>query len=144
MRIALDQAKKSAEMDEVPVGSVITLNDKPISIGRNKCIKKNSPIYHAELEAIEDACKALGNYRLIDTSIYITLEPCHMCCMAIVHARIKNLYYGAPEPKTGAVTSVDNFLDHKFLNHQVTYSGGHMADESSSLMKEFFKDKRIK
>ena len=67
-----------------------------------------------------------------------------MCCMAIVHARIKNLYFGAFEPKTGAVVSVDNLLDSKFLNHQVSYSGGHMADASSSLMKEFFKDKRIK
>ena len=141
---ALDQAKQSAAQDEVPIGCVITLDDQLISVGRNRCIEKKSPIRHAEIEAIESACKKIGNYRLLNTSIYITLEPCHMCCMAIVHARIKNLYFGAFEPKTGAVVSVDNLLDSKFLNHQVSYSGGHMEDASSSLMKEFFKDKRTK
>ena len=141
---ALNQAKQSAAQDEVPIGCVITLEDEVISVGRNRCIEKKSPIRHAEIEAIESACKKIGNYRLLNTSIYITLEPCHMCCMAIVHARIKNLYFGAFEPKTGAVESIDNFLDRRFLNHQVSYSGGHMADASSSLMKAFFKDKRIK
>ncbi len=141
---ALDQAKQSAAQDEVPIGCVITSDDEVISVGRNRCIEKQSPIRHAEIEAIESACKKIGNYRLLNTSIYITLEPCHMCCMAIVHARIKNLYFGAYEPKTGAVVSVDNLLDSKFLNHQVSYSGGHMADASSSLMRKFFKYKRTK
>ena len=126
----------------MPVGCIIALNDGIISVGSNKCISKNSPIRHAEIEAIESACHALKNYRLPDTSIYVTLEPCHMCCMAIVNARINNLYFGAKEPKTGAVVSVDNFLDKDFLNHKVNYSGGYMERESSELLKDFFATKR--
>ncbi len=142
MIAAVEQARKAALMDEVPVGCVITLNDKIISFGNNKCISKSSPVRHAEIEAIESACAALKNYRLPDTSIYVSLEPCHMCCMAIVNARIKNLYFGARETKTGAVVSVDNFLDKDFLNHKVNYSGGHMEHESSKLLKDFFATKR--
>ena len=113
-----------------------------ISVGSNKCISKNSPVRHAEIEAIEAACNILKNYRLPDTSMYVTLEPCHMCCMAIVNARIENLYFGAKEPKTGAVVSVDNFLDKKFLNHKVNYFGGYMEGESSELLKDFFASRR--
>ena len=142
MIAAFEQAKNAVLFDEVPVGCIIALNDRIISVGRNKCISKNSPVRHAEIEAIESACTILKNYRLLNTSIYVTLEPCHMCCMAIVNARIKNLYFGAKEPKTGAVVSVDNFLDKDFLNHKVNYSGGYMERESSELLKDFFKTKR--
>ena len=142
MNAALEQARNAALFDEVPVGCVIALNDKVISVGSNKCISKSSPIRHAEIDAIESACNVLNNYRLPDTSIYVTLEPCHMCCMAIVNARIKNLYFAAKEPKTGAVVSVDNFLDKDFLNHKVNYSGGYMEHESSKLLKDFFASKR--
>ena len=142
MIAALNQAQNAALNDEVPVGCIISLSDEIISVGSNKCISKNSPLRHAEIEAIDSACDVLGNYRLPDTSIYVTLEPCHMCCMAIVNARIKNLYFGAKEPKTGAVVSVDNFLDKDFLNHKVSYSGGHMERESSKLLKDFFAIKR--
>ena len=142
MMLAFEQAEKAAINDEVPVGCAISLNNKVISFGRNKCISKNSPLRHAEIEAIESACLILNNYRLPDTSIYVTLEPCHMCCMAIVNARIKNLYFAAKEPKTGAVVSVDNFLDKDFLNHKVNYSGGHMERESSALLRDFFATKR--
>ena len=142
MVIALEEAKRAAIYDEVPVGCIITLNNEIISLGRNKCIEKNSPIRHAEIEAIESACSIINNYRLCDASIYVTLEPCHMCCMAIVNARIENLYFGAKEPKTGAVVSVDNFLDKKFLNHKVNYSGGYMERESSKLLKDFFATRR--
>ena len=142
MRAALDQARIASSFDEVPIGSVITYNEKIISVGSNRCISGNSPVRHAEIEAIESACNSQNNYRLPDTSIYITLEPCHMCCMAIVNTRIKNLYFGAKEPKTGAVVSVDNFLDKDFLNHRVSYSGGHMEHESSELLKDFFAIKR--
>ena len=142
MIAAFEQAQNAALFDEVPVGCIIALNDRIISIGSNKCISKNSPIRHAEIEAIEAACTTLKNYRLPDTSIYVTLEPCHMCCMAIVNARIENLYFGAKEPKTGAVVSVDNFLDKKFLNHKVNYSGGYMERESSKLLKDFFATRR--
>jgi len=139
---ALEQARNAALIDEVPVGCIIALNDEVISVGSNKCISKSSPIRHAEIEAIEAACNVLNNYRLPDTSIYVTLEPCHMCCMAIVNARIENLYFGAKEPKTGAVVSVDNFFDKKFLNHKVNYSGGYMERESSELLKDFFVSRR--
>ena len=142
MIAALEQAQKAALFNEVPIGCIIALNDEIISVGRNKCISKNSPVRHAEIEAIETACKILKNYRLLGTSIYVTLEPCHMCCMAIVNARIKNLYFGAKEPKTGAVVSVDNFLDKDFLNHKVSYSGGYMEHESSKLLRNFFATKR--
>ena len=142
MIAAFEQAENAVLFDEVPVGCVIALNDRIISVGSNKCISKSSPISHAEIEAIEAACTILKNYRLPDTSIYVTLEPCHMCCMAIVNARIENLYFGAKEPKTGAVVSVDNFLDKKFLNHKVNYSGGYMERESSKLLKDFFATRR--
>jgi len=142
MIAALRQAQNAALSDEVPIGSVIALGEKIISVGSNKCILKNSPVRHAEIEAIESACNNLNNYRLINTSIYVTLEPCHMCCMAIVNARIKNLYFGTKEPKTGAVVSVDSFLDKDFLNHKVNYSGGYMERESSDILKDFFTTKR--
>ena len=142
MIAAFEQARNAALLNEVPVGCIIALNDRIISVGSNKCISKSSPIRHAEIEAIEAACTTLNNYRLIDTSIYVTLEPCHMCCMAIVNARIANLYFGAKEPKTGAIVSVDNFLDKGFLNHKVNYSGGYMEHESSELLKDFFATKR--
>ena len=142
MIAAFEQARNAASIDEVPVGCIIALNDRIISVGSNKCISKNSPVRHAEIEAIEAACNILKNYRLPDTSMYVTLEPCHMCCMAIVNARIRNLYFGAKEPKTGAVVSVDNFLDKDFLNHRVNYSGGYMERESSELLKDFFTTRR--
>ena len=142
MIAAFEQARNASLLDEVPVGCIIALNDRIISVGSNKCISKSSPIRHAEIEAIEAACTILKNYRLPDTSIYVTLEPCHMCCMAIVNARIENLYFGAKEPKTGAVVSVDNFLDKDFLNHKVNYSGGYMAEKSKKLLRNFFEKKR--
>ena len=142
MKAAIKEAQNAAAYNEVPVGCIIASNNEIVSIGSNKCISKNSPIRHAEIEAIESACNFLNNYRLPHTSIYVTLEPCHMCCMAIVNARIKNLYFGAKEPKTGAVVSVDNFLDKDFLNHKVNYSGGCMERESSELLRDFFATKR--
>ena len=142
MIAAFEQAKNAVLFDEVPVGCIIALNDRIISVGRNKCISKNSPVRHAEIEAIESACNILNNYRLPNTSMYVTLEPCHMCCAAIVNARIKNLYFGAKELKTGAVTSVDKFFDKEFLNHKVNYSGGFMKDISAELLQGFFATKR--
>ncbi len=142
MLTAIEEARNCYLNNEVPVGSVIVLDDKIISIGGNKCVSKNSPVRHAEIEAIESACNILNNYRLPNTSMYVTLEPCHMCCTAIVNARIKNLYFGAKEPKTGAVTSVDKFFDKEFLNHKVNYSGGFMKDISAELLQGFFATKR--
>lgn len=142
MKAAFKEAQNAASNNEVPVGSIIALDDEIIAVGSNKCISKNSPIRHAEIEAIESACSILNNYRLPNTSIYVTLEPCHMCCMAIINARIDNLFFGAKEPKTGAVVSVDNFFENDFLNHKVSFSGGHMEEESESLLRNFFATKR--
>ena len=97
---------------------------------------------HAEIIAINQASKFIRNYRLIDCDLYVTVEPCHMCAKAIVDARIRNLYFGALEPKTGAVVSVDNFLNHEYLNHKVSYDYGLLQAESSELLRNFFQLKR--
>ena len=140
------QALKMADMafknNEVPVGAIIAKNGKVIGQGYNQVIKNKSVSSHAEIIAINDASQTIQNYRLIDCDIYVTLEPCHMCAKAIVDARIKNLYYGAPEPKTGAVRSVDQFFEKDYLNHKVSYSGDHFSEQSANLLQKFFHLKR--
>ena len=141
---ALQMAFKASNCNEVPVGAIIVKEGKIIGSGYNKVIKKNSSLFHAEMIAIYQASQALNNYRLVGTQIYSTLEPCHMCAKAIVDARIDHLFFGALEPKTGAIRSIDQFLDRDDLNHKVHYSGGHLADRSSLLLKNFFQSRRIK
>ena len=143
MSLALNQAQKAFDLNEVPVGAVIVKNNQVISAGFNQVISHNSVASHAEINAIFLASQVLGNYRLIDCDLYVTLEPCHMCAKAIVDARIRNLYFGALEPKTGAIVSIDIFLDASHLNHRVNYSSGHLAFDSANLLKSFFKSKRI-
>ena len=109
MSFALQEAEKAYALDEVPVGSVIVKNGNIIGVGFNQVISHHSVASHAEINAIISASKALNNYRLNECDIYVTLEPCHMCAKAIVDARLKNLFFGALEPKTGAVLSIDNF-----------------------------------
>jgi tRNA(adenine34) deaminase len=142
MKAAIKQAEMAFALDEVPVGAVVVKNGEIIGAGHNQVIHQNSVAAHAEIIAITAASSSLNNYRLNDCSIYTTLEPCHMCAKAIVDARIKNLYIGALEPKTGAILSIDRFLEKPFLNHQVAYSQGHMQNESSDLLKAFFLLKR--
>ena len=137
-------AKLAFENDEVPVGAVIVNNGEIIGRGFNQVIEKHSISSHAEINAINQASKFKKNYRLKNCDIYVTLEPCHMCAKAIVDARLSHLYYGAKEPKTGAIESIDKFLDREDINHHVVFSGGHMKDESSELLKKFFKSKRAK
>ena len=139
---AIELAKKAALSDEVPVGAVITLDNKIIGRGFNQVISKNDVTAHAEILAIRDASKNLKNYRLNNACMYVTLEPCHMCAKAIVDARIDSLYFGAHEPKTGAITSIDQFLDRDHLNHKVLFSGGHLTQQSSDLLRKFFQSKR--
>jgi tRNA(adenine34) deaminase len=139
---ALEMARIAFENDEVPVGAVIVQEGKIIGGGFNQVIQNNSVISHAELNAINDASLKINNYRLVDCDIYVTLEPCHMCAKAIVDARIKNLYFGALEPKTGAILSIDRFLDASHLNHKVDYSSGYLASESANLLKSFFRSRR--
>tara|TARA_Y100001970_G_C14254943_1_gene874570 strand:- start:645 stop:1085 length:441 start_codon:yes stop_codon:yes gene_type:complete len=142
MIIALNMAKLAFDKDEVPIGAIVVKNGTVVGKGYNKVISKNSISCHAEILAINEASHSLKNYRLNDCEIYVTLEPCHMCAKAIVDARISHLYFGALEPKTGAIKSIDQFLDRNDLNHRVSYSGGYMEKQSSDLLKSFFKSKR--
>ncbi len=142
MLAALDEAIKARNKDEVPIGAIVVKDNKIIGRGHNQVVSNQSISSHAEINAINDASKAVDNYRLLNCDIYVTLEPCHMCAKAIVDARIKNLFIGALEPKSGAVISVDNFLDSNHLNHRVTYSYDYLADESIKLLQSFFQLKR--
>jgi tRNA(adenine34) deaminase len=142
MQLAFAEAIKAKDLNEVPVGAIVTLENKIIGRGYNSVLRDNSVASHAELNAINEASKTLKNYRLLDCDLYITLEPCHMCAKAIVDARIKNVYFATLEPKTGSVISVDNFFDKSFLNHKVDYFFGLMQEESSKLLKDFFLERR--
>ena len=143
MSQALKMAKLAFEQDEVPVGAVIVMGEEIIGKGFNRVVQSNSVASHAEINAINQASQYLKNYRLKECDIFVTLEPCHMCAKAIVDARINSLYFGTNEPKTGAIESIDTFLDREDLNHKVLYSGGHMKEQSSNLLKKFFFSKRL-
>ena len=142
MNAAIEMARNAFNQDEVPVGAIVVKDGEIIGMGFNKVIAKNSISAHAEIIAINNASAKLNNYRLIGCEIYVTLEPCHMCAKAILDARLDYLYFGALEPKTGAINSIDHFFDRNDLNHKVCYSGGHMDVESSILLEDFFKNKR--
>ena len=142
MSQAIKMAKIAFDQNEVPVGAIVVKDEEIIARGFNTVIKELSVASHAEINAINEASKKLKNYRLINCDIYVTLEPCHMCAKAIVDARFNNLYFAITEPKTGAIVSIDNFLDSKHLNHKVNYSYGMLADESESLLKSFFSARR--
>ena len=144
MNRAFLQAQKAYDEDEVPVGAVLVKDGEIIAESYNKLIQLNDPTSHAEINVIRRASQVLNNYRLNNTSLYVTLEPCHMCAKAIVDARIDSLYFGANEPKTGAIESIDQFLNRIDLNHKVVFSGGHMQDESYNLLRRFFQLKRKK
>lgn len=139
---ALEMANTAFKNNEVPVGAIVVKDGKVIGKGSNQVINNYSVSSHAEINAINDASQTLKNYRLNNCDIYVTLEPCHMCAKAIIDARINHLYFGAMEPKTGAVQSIDNFFDHSHLNHKVSYSGGHMKEPSALLLKKFFQSRR--
>ena len=142
MSNALDLAHLAFELNEVPVGAIIIYEGEILGKGHNNVIGDNDVTSHAEINAIRDASKNFGNYRLTNCTMYVTLEPCHMCAKAIVDARLKSLIYAANEPKTGSIQSIDNFLDNQFLNHKVLYKSGLFKEESSRLLKEFFSSKR--
>ena len=123
---------------EVPVGAVIVKDDKVIGAGYNKKETNKSPISHAEIEAIQAACKNTNDWRLNGASLYVTAEPCIMCAGAILHARIDKVYFGVKEPKFGGVVSIANIFDINKMNHRVEYFSGLMSDEINQLMKSFF------
>ena len=142
MERAIELAKESFEDGEVPVGAVIVQNETIIGEGKNKVIFENDVTSHAEINAIRAASKKIKNYRLNDCSMYVTLEPCHMCAKAAVDARMSSVIFAASEPKTGSIVSIDNFFDKKELNHNPAYQHGLLKDESSKLLKDFFRLRR--
>ena len=143
MKRAILQAQTAYEEDEVPVGAVLVKDGEIIAESYNQLIQLNDPTSHAEINVIRKASKILGNYRLNNTSLYVTLEPCLMCCGAMIHARIENLIFSTKDPKSGAVVSNARALDYNFINHKVRYSYGPLKEESSHLLKKFFSEKRL-
>ncbi|MDB2357150.1 nucleoside deaminase [Gammaproteobacteria bacterium] len=144
MSFAMTEAKKAFALNEVPVGAIVVKDNKVIGSGFNTVIRDQSVTAHAEINAINAASKAINNYRLVNCDLYVTLEPCHMCAKAIVDARIRYLYFGANEFKTGSIKSIDRFFDSDFLNHKVQYSCGHLQEQSLDLLRKFFQSKRRK
>ena len=142
MRRALALARASGERGEVPVGAVVVLDGRVVGEGSNGPVGGHDPTAHAEVLALRDAARRLGNYRLPGADLYVTVEPCTMCAGALVHARIRQLVYGATEPKAGAVTSTARVLDNPALNHRVAVTGGVLAAECAALMQEFFARRR--
>lgn len=142
MKMALQQAEIAAEKGEVPVGAVLITEDGQCFASHNAPITTHDASAHAEMRVIRDACKAVNNYRLTGSTLYVTLEPCTMCAGAIVHARIKRVVYGAVDPKTGAVESLSNVLSDARLNHQPEVVSRVLADECGALLKQFFRDRR--
>ncbi|WP_306545325.1 tRNA adenosine(34) deaminase TadA [Malikia spinosa] len=151
MRLALDAARQSAQQGEVPVGAVLVRQGRGtdaataselLACSHNQPIGLHDPTAHAEMLALREAARKLGNYRLDDCELYVTLEPCAMCAQAMLHARLKRVVYGAREPKTGAAGSVLDLFGYRELNHQTEVVGGVLADECGALMQEFFASRR--
>ncbi|MEQ1602655.1 MAG: tRNA adenosine(34) deaminase TadA [Methylophilaceae bacterium] len=142
MQAALTLARQAALAGEVPVGAVVVKDGVIIGRGANAPITQHDPSAHAEIQAIRDAAKALGNYRLVDCTLYVTLEPCAMCSGAILHARIARLVFGATDPKTGACGSVINVMAEPRLNHHAQVSAGVLAVECGTVLSEFFAARR--
>jgi tRNA(adenine34) deaminase len=142
MQRAIELAREAEQRGEVPVGAVLVKDNQVIGEGYNAPIATHDPSAHAEIQAIRAAASALGNYRLLNTTLYVTVEPCVMCAGAIIHARIGELVYGASEPRSGAVGSVFNLLQSDALNHQVTIRSGVLKQECASLLKNFFQQRR--
>ena len=144
MQYALALAEEAASNDEVPVGAIVVKNGEIIGKGRNSPITLNDPSAHAEILALRDAANNIGNYRLVDCTLYVTLEPCAMCSGAIQHARIARLVYGANDYKTGACGSVINLMNEPKLNHHAQFEGGLLATECGAVLTKFFAEKRKK
>ena len=144
MQEALKEAKQAFAEEEVPVGAVIVHQGKIIARGHNQIERLKDPTAHAEIIAITSAANYLGTKWLNEASLYVTIEPCSMCAGALVLARIKNLYFGASDPKTGACGSVINIVNHKKLNHRLKVASGILQEECSDILKDFFKKKRKK
>jgi tRNA(adenine34) deaminase len=143
MKLALAEAAKAAAGGEVPVGAVVVRGGRVITRGSNRPVRLSDPTAHAEIVALRRAARRLGNYRLPDCDLYVTVEPCAMCLGAIVQARVRRLVYGAPDPKAGAVASVLTF-PFADLNHRPEIVAGVLAEESAALLRAFFRARRTK
>lgn len=144
MQRALELAHQAETEGEVPVGAIVVKDDQILGEGWNAPIGEHDPSAHAEIRALRNAATRLGNYRLLDTTLYVTLEPCVMCAGAIIHARVKRVVYGAADPKTGAAGSVFDILNSERHNHRVNITGGVMEQECSEMLKDFFLARRNK
>ena len=144
MRIAIEEANLAMDKNEVPVGAVLVKNDTLIAQAHNKPITKNDPTAHAEIQLLRKAGEQQKNYRLPESTLYVTLEPCAMCFGAMVHARIDRIVYGASDPKTGVCGSRMNLNEENFFNHKISITGGVLENESSELLRLFFKSRRDK
>jgi len=144
MRIALNEANLALDENEIPVGAVLVKNDKLIAQSHNRPINKNDPTAHAEIELLRKAGEQQKNYRLIGSTLYVTLEPCAMCFGAMIHARIERIVFGASDPKTGVCGSCINLNEEKIFNHKISIARGILEEESSKLLRLFFKSRRDK
>ena len=142
MRLALEQGQLAYDCGEVPVGAVVVFAGQVIGRGYNKPITSLDPSAHAEVVALRDAAKNIGNYRLPGSTLYVTVEPCTMCTGLLVHSRIARLVYGTTEPKSGVIESAMCLLDRPFYNHKIDILGGVLAAEASTLMSDFFTMRR--
>jgi len=142
MRQAQQLAARAAALGEVPVGALVVLDDQVIGEGWNQPISNHDPTAHAEIMALKQAARAVGNYRLVGAELFVTIEPCTMCAGAIVHARIARVVFGATEPKAGAVISNARVFDQPWVNHRPLYQGGVLAAECSQQISDFFRQRR--
>jgi tRNA(adenine34) deaminase len=142
MRHALAQAELATRANEVPIGAIVVADGTVIGAGFNQPISSHDPTAHAEVIALRAAARTIGNYRLTDATLYVTVEPCLMCVGAMIHARIGLVVFGATEPKAGALQSMTTAHELPGLNHRLTTLGGVLADESRSLLQQFFKGRR--
>jgi tRNA(adenine34) deaminase len=142
MRAALEQALEAGRRGEVPVGAVVVVDGEIVGAGFNQPIGEQDPTAHAEIVAMREAAKRLGNYRLGGATLYVTIEPCQMCVGAMVHARVTRVVYGTREPKAGAIESAMRAHEHPALNHRMTATGGVLEEECRAVIQEFFREKR--
>ena len=142
MTLALDEARRAATRGEVPVGAVLTRDHRVLANSGNAQIELHDPTAHAEIRVLRDAAVREGNYRLPGTTLYVSLEPCTMCCGALIHARVQTLIFGTREPRSGAVSSAAQTLDNPLLNHRVQWREGLEETEAAALLRAFFKARR--
>jgi tRNA(adenine34) deaminase len=142
MEAALEEARRGLESGEVPIGAVLVIGDRVIARAFNQPIGAVDPTAHAEMLVLREAARLIGNYRLTDATVYVTVEPCLMCVGALVHARVREVVYGAPEPKTGALVSTMRALEAPGLNHRFAVTGGVLEQRGRDLLQQFFRAKR--